>query len=353
MPTYPDISKITLPTGSTYNVKDQEARDLIAALEKKGKYLGKTTTDISDNSTTNPITVVIEGTPTQVTAIEGDWAIYDKYDGQTMVGTIESIWNGTTWQEFGDLSDMGSLAYKDSASGLYTPTGTVSQSTFTGSQGSVAITASADANGNYTPAGTVSQPSFTGTSTTSTGKFTPTGSVSLTDTNKTATVSAAQSGDTTYQPSGSVSTPTISVKTAGSTTTVNSITDVGTLPSATMPTYSVSNETLTITAGSFNAGTLPTKGANQTVKTGDAAYESTQPTFSGTAVRLVTDNIAVPTSASFSGNEGNVSVTGTPSGTVSQPSFSGTKVQISGTTTPSGTVSQPTFTGDEATITVS
>lgn len=287
MPTYPDISKITLPTGSTYNVKDQGARDLIAALQENAVFLGVTTTELEEGSTTNPIT--IDGEP--VTAKTGDWTILDD-------NKKEFVYNGTIWQEFGDMSDLGSLAYKDSASGAYTPTGTVST------------------------------PTFTGNALTSTGKFTPSGSVSLTDTNKTATVSAAGSGETTYQPGGSVSTPTISVKTAGSTTTVNSITDVGTLPSATMPTYSVSNETLTITAGSFNAGTLPTKGSDTTVKTGDAAYQSTQPTFTGDAVRLVTGNIAVPTSASFSGNEGNISVSGTPTGTNSQPTFTGNEATI-------------------------
>lgn len=287
MPTYPDISKITLPTGSTYNVKDQGARDLIAALQENAVFLGVTTTELEEGSTTNPIT--IDGEP--VTARAGDWTILDD-------NKKEFVYNGTIWQEFGDMSDLGSLAYKDSASGAYTPTGTVST------------------------------PTFTGNALTSTGKFTPSGSVSLTDTNKTATVSAAGSGETTYQPGGSVSTPTISVKTAGSTTTVNSITDVGTLPSATMPTYSVSNETLTITAGSFNAGTLPTKGSDTTVKTGDAAYQSTQPTFTGDAVRLVTGNIAVPTSASFSGNEGNISVSGTPTGTNSQPTFTGNEATI-------------------------
>lgn len=219
-----------------------------------------------------------------------------------------------------------------------------------------------------------------------------------------------------YTPAGSVSTPTISVKTAGSTTTVNSITDVGTTPSltytavsipnvtsvgsvptteditcdditawsaGTVPTLgtaiaadditawsagtapsltisnqtvvtgtSVSNEVLsfsTTTNGSasgwsagttpslsytarsipnvtgvgttpslsytartvksvktvgsvptlgtalsassisaWSAGTLPTKGNNTTVKTGDAAYQSTQPTFSGTAATITT-----------------------------------------------------------------
>ena len=89
--------------------------------------------------------------------------------------------------------------------------------------------------------------------------------------------------------------------------------------------------------------------------TGTPSGTVTQPTFSGTGVRLVTGNIAVPNTytATFTGTEDEVSVTGTPSGTVSQPTFTGTKTQLSGTTTAAGTVSQPTFTGTQATITVS
>jgi hypothetical protein len=105
---------------------------------------------------------------------------------------------------------------------------------------------------------------------------------------------------------------------------VNSITAVGTLPTL---TTSVDNEILTI---SFDKGTLPTKGSNVTVKTGDAAYQASAPDFDGTPVRLVTGNISVPTSATFTG----------------------TKAQLSGTTTANGDVSQPTFDGTNATITV-
>ena len=137
--------------------------------------------------------------------------------------------------------------------------------------------------------------------------------------------------------------------------------------------------------------------SNVTVKNGDAAYSATAPTFTGTGARLVTGNIAVPNSASFTGTEATLSVSGTPSGTVSQPSFTGTavrlvtgniavpktptasftgtqatisvsgtpsgtvsqptftgtKAQISGTVTPTGTVSKPTFTGTSGTVTVS
>ena len=266
-----DISQIKLPNGTTYNIKDANARKRIEALESFTTYLGVTTTALTDGATTNPITINGQN----VTAQSGNIVLY---------GNQEFIFDGTHWNQFGDLSSLGSLAYKNTASG------------------------------SFTPAGTVSQPSFTGDTMNSTGSFTPAGSVKLANSNKTAAVSAAESGAVTYTPDGTVAAPTISVKTAGTTTTVNSITAVGTLPN-----YTVSGEVLTLTQG-----TLPTKGKNQTVKTGDAAYQATAPEFTGTGVRLVTGNISVPTSASFSGTAGAVSVSGTPSGTVSQPTFTGT-----------------------------
>ena len=113
---------------------------------------------------------------------------------------------------------------------------------------------------------------------------------------------------------------------------------------------SVTNENLTF---SWDAGTLPSKGANVTVKTGDATYSATAPAFTGNGVRLVTGNIAVPTTATFSGTASDITVSGTPTGTVSTPTFTGTKVQISGYTTASGTVSKPTFSGTQDTIIVS
>lgn len=270
----PEISKITLPSGTTYDLKDAYARDLIAELHNFREYLGITTTVLTDGCTTNPITINGES----VTAESGDVATYD---------TEEFIFNGTIWQKFGDLTSLGALAYKNSASGSFTPTGTVSQ------------------------------PSFSGSEMTSTGSVTPSGTVSVTTAtteNKTATVAPAGSGEATYTPAGSCTGANVSL----TTTTVNSITAVGSLPEL---TTNVSNETLTI---GWSAGSLPTKGSNTTVATGVDTI--TQPTFSGTGVRLVTDNIAVPATytGSFSGTAASVSVTGTPSGTVSQPSFSGT-----------------------------
>ncbi len=324
-----DIKQITLPSGNTYNLVDAGARELIEELQSYTEYLGVTTTVLEDGATTNPIT--IDGK--SVTAKKGNIVNY---------GSKEFIFNGTAWQLFGDLSGLGNLAFKDSASATYKPKGTVSKPTFTGSSSNVNITATDNTSGNYTPKGTVSKPTFTGTEGTFTGAFTPAGSVSVSTnatTNKTATVSPASSGTATYTPAGTCTGTAVTVN----TTTVNSITNVGTLP-----TFTVANEVLTITAG-----TLPTKGGNTTVATGIKAV--TQPTFTGTGVRLVTGNIPVPNTytASFTGTEGSVSVSGTPSGSVSQPTFTGTKVQLAGSTTASGSVSQPTFSGTEETITVS
>lgn len=335
----PDISKITLPSGTTYDIKDavarQEIADIKVDLTGAMFYAGITTTAITDGSTT--ATLVIDDESRTFKA--------DDAGATVIYGNLEFVWNGSKWQEFGSTGSLKALAFKDTASASYTPVGTVSKPTFTGSSSNVTITVTDNTNGNYTPAGTVSKPTFTGTSTTSTGKFTPEGSVTVTTnatTNKTTTVSAT-TGTATYTPEGNCTGAAVTLN----TTTVNSITAVGTLPTL---TTTVADENLTI---SFNQGTLPTKGDNTTVAT--SVKSVTQPTFTGTGARLVTGNIPVPNTytATFAGTEGDISVAGTPGGSVSQPTFTGSKVQIAGTTTANGSVSQPTFTGTGATITVS
>lgn len=353
-----DISKITLPSGTTYDIKDSTARSLISDIQSSitgaMHYEGVTSTTLSDGATTATIT------------IDGDSKTFTADDAGSVVisGQKEYVWNGTKWQEFGSTGSLKALAFKDTASASYKPAGTVSQPTFTGSSSNVTITATNSTSGNYTPAGTVSKPTFTGSSMTSTGKFTPAGSVSLSNTNQTAAVSPASSGTVTYTPAGSVAAPTISVKTAGSTTTIKNPTSVtvaktvavaapgATAPANNLTYYAVSGETLSLYQIGYTTGASITT-SNVTVKNGDAAYEASAPDFTGTGVRLVTGNISVPSSASFTGTEGNLSVSGTTTGSVSQPTFSGTKVQLAGTTTAAGSVSKPTFTGTQATITVS
>ena len=257
-----EISKITLPSGAAYDIKDAQARQDIAdirnAMAGGVNLLGLTTTELTDGATVATITI----NSADHVAVKGDLAVY---------AAKEFIFDGTKWLEFGDLGAFKALAYKDQATA------------------------------NYTPAGSVSQPTFSGDETTSTGKFTPAGNVTM----------SVGTGTANYTPAGSVSKPDVDLTPA--TDDVYSITDVGTLPSL---SATVADENLTL---SFNAGTLPTKGTAQSVLTGITATLHEAPTFTGIGAEL---------KASFSGTQGDVSVKGTPSGSVTQPTFTGTEATI-------------------------
>lgn len=109
----PGISKVTLPSGTVYEIKDAVAR---MAQSGAMHYLGKTTTVISDGSTVS--TIEIDGTSVTLSASEaGAVVIY---------GELEFVWNGSKWQEFGSAGSLKALAFKDNASANYTPKGTVS-----------------------------------------------------------------------------------------------------------------------------------------------------------------------------------------------------------------------------------
>lgn len=114
-----DISQITIPvivggveTPTTFDIKDATARQLISQLGNSVYWIGVTTTALTDGDTTNPITV----NGSSITATTGGMA---QYDGE------EFIWNGSAWQSVGK-NNFGDLAFKSSASGSYTPTGSVS-----------------------------------------------------------------------------------------------------------------------------------------------------------------------------------------------------------------------------------
>lgn len=258
----PDIKQITLPSGTTYDLRDSRVDSIIS---QGTRWVGVTTTALADGSTTSTITIDGAAHNAEI----GDIASYNN---------MEFIWSGTIWQEFGSTGSLKALAFKDSASGSVTVPKTYS---FTGTPANVSVSG--------TTAGSVSE------------------------TKGTVEIKTKSSGTNSYTPAGSVSTPTISVKTAGATTSVTPFGSAGTLPSCTLPTYTVSNDVLTITAGSFSAGTLPSAGTAVTVKTGDAAYKSSQPTFTGTAAYLETAS-QVLTGASFSGasmtSTGSVTATG-------------------------------------------
>ena len=257
----PILVSITLPNGNTYDLVDQGARDLIKELMNFREWLGVTTSSIEDGSTTNPI--VIDGET--VTATAGDVVSRDS-------DHADFIFSSTgVWQNFGNLQGLGALAFKDSASGSYTPAGSISAT-------------------------------FTGDATTSTGTFTPEGSVSS----------------------------------SGGTKTIKQFKTAGE-----MPTYTVADGNLTITAGSVPTG--------EDVSVGDGSVTST---FSGTEGNLsVSGTPSGSISSTFTGTEGNLSVAGTPTGSISA-SFTGTAGSVSVSGTPTGSVSG-SFTGNAATITVS
>lgn len=265
-----EISKITLPSGTTYDIKDATARANISALSGALTFLGTTTTPLRDGATTSPVNI-------------GDSAVRPKAGNVVIYGNSEFVWSAaeSKWREFGSTGSLKELAFKSSASG------------------------------SYTPAGNVSQPTFTGTKTTISSSFTPAGSVAI----------STGTGTANYTPEGSVSAPSVSVMM--NTTSVKPFGSAGTLPSCTLPSMSatVSEETLTLgwTAGSFSAGTLPSAGTAVNVATSVKSATATAPTFTGTGAEL---------KATFTGTAGTATASYTPEGTVSKPTFTGTSATI-------------------------
>lgn len=171
----PTMYEITLPSGNSYYLKDDEVRQWIgdgttsgaekrittletevAKLSNATHWLGVTTTSLSDGSTTNPITINGES----VTAVSGD--IVQDGNGN------EYIFNGTAWQALGSsVGTLKAFAYVDTGEVTITPAGSNSSSSVTGScsvtpSGSVsgtAVTLSTTSVGSVTNAG--SMPTFT------------------------------------------------------------------------------------------------------------------------------------------------------------------------------------------------
>lgn len=130
-----EISKITLPSGTTYNLKDATARAAIESFKSSTTgamhYIGITMTALSNGSTTNPIKI----DNADVTAKSGDVTIY---------GELEFVWNGTKWDEFGSTGSLKALAFKDSASASYTPKGSVSAPTVSVAVNTTSVTPISD-----------------------------------------------------------------------------------------------------------------------------------------------------------------------------------------------------------------
>lgn len=372
------ISSITVPNAAgtayaTYDLKDAWSRDkitneILPVLEGGMHYIGVTTSTVTDGATVNPVAIVGKQDPVTVTS--GD--IVTK-------GNAEYVWDGSAWREFGDLSMLGAFAYVDVGHVSVTPHGTVSKPTFSGTASSVSFTITeTDSGSNYQPKGTVSKPTFTGSEsavtvtsakvtsgddynfqvsgsvsqpTFSNGAISGTGTVNVitgisvttnATSNKTATVAPASSGTATYTPAGEISGTAVSVA-SKSISVIDGVGSVATLKGE----YTAASENLKL---NFSGGAVPTK---KSVTVGsEGAATVTDPTFSGTGVRLVTGNIPVPSTYTVTPTSADktVTVTGTATGTVSKPTFTGDKFKFTGTTTAAGSVSQPTFTGKKVKI---
>ena len=125
-------------------IKDAEAQQAISELQKSVTgamhFLGLSTTAITDEASTGPWvieskTYIASGTPEegQILLKAGDAALY---------GKKEFVWNGSMWREYGDMSSLKSLAYKD-ASDIETAGSTSSKmvtASVTGVSGSTFVT---------------------------------------------------------------------------------------------------------------------------------------------------------------------------------------------------------------------
>lgn len=221
-----DISKINIG-GIDYNIKDAVAR---AATTSGMHFIGVTSTTLTDLATTTTLTPAAEGSLSKTTGfVAGDLVISNNK---------EFVWTGELWSEFGSTGSLKALAFKSSASG----TVNVVSNNHTHSIGSLSHSVTqgtVSASGNYTPAGTITI--------SNNAKIT-----SITDSGSTTNPKIIGAGDkilTNYE------TTSVTIKPVGGTTTVQSITGVGTLP--TSETKTIPNVTSIGTAPTFETKTIP------------------------------------------------------------------------------------------------
>lgn len=236
----PAMKQLTLPSGNAYWLKDDEVRQWVgdgttsgaekrittletevAKLSNATHWLGVTTSELSDGSTTNPITIGGQS----VTAVSGDIV-------QTTTGAREFIFNGTAWQELGSsVGTLKAFAYADTGDVTITPKGTNASSSVSGTC-------------SVTPSGSVSGTDVT-LSTTSVGSVTNAGSM----------------------PTFTVSNEVLTI-TAGAVPTVSSVTVADGVDTVTDPTFT----------GSASSGTISGTAQAQTFTGTEESYTVTPTT---------------------------------------------------------------------------
>ena len=158
---------------------------------------------------------------------------------------------------------------------------------------------------------------------------------------------AIAAGSATTVATGSISTggtgATVAIS-AGSTT--NAYTGISSSTASFILNDTASGGSAVITSVDASTGSAGAHEHSVSVSVGSITVQSTgkftpagtvsKPTFAGTGVRLVTGDIAVPATYTFNGTAGDVSVSGTATGTVTTPTFTGKAATLSHTVTGDG-----------------
>ena len=348
------IKEITLPTGSTYEIVDQAAREIITNLSSYTDFLGVTNdTNIYDGAT---VTSVVIGSTT-IPALVGNIVIKPTNSATAGMIAEEYIYGGENvgWQLFGSISadNLGDLAYKDSASGSYVKFVSVNS-------GSSTVTSS----GSFTPTGSVT---FNGTEGTVsvTGTFVNTASLTTTSTYlkiTSTTVAPAtenQGNYWNYTPEGTVE---VTASATGNSTTKAYVEITGRNVIASITTAASTSNTV---VGGLNYTSVE----NHTLKLGYIVSTSANAISASTSADVVNNMGSITASGTFSGTAiwaqqftvdlpngislgtGTITASGafTPSGTAA---FSGTAGTVSVTST-AQFINSVTSTTSSDTITVS
>lgn len=384
-------NKLTLKAGDNTKTYDGSAAvsfEITAAnlgLSNALHFLGESTTDPA-------AAAVVVGGKT-ITPAPGDVVIY-KRSGEARYEEYVYIDSTKKWELLGDADSHSikghthNYQHSVSATASYTPEGTVSKPTFTGSKATLSHSHS------YTPEGT------TNTSVTPEGTITNTfankgsnvNSHNFVGTEGDITVTGAATGDISieYTPAASKVTPTFSDATASQTGahihdhsfagTQGDISVTGDLTNGdvkiTVPVLSSIDEHKYTPAGIVSKPTFAGTEGDIIVTgtaTGGITLTSADSSSTTTVVKNVTstNNTNVLTGVSVTGaklsgsQNGNVltlsntslvttptkaTVVATVTPTYTTLGFSGTEFTSTGKFTPNGSVSQPTFTGTEATL---
>lgn len=246
---------------------DKQKLDTLSSAVGTGiHYIGETSTAITDQSTVGTLTPKTSGSLAKTTNfITGDLVIYAQK---------EFIWTGSLWSEFGSTGSLKALAFKDSAQGTVTipatnHTHSIPTLSHTVTQGDVSVS------GSYTPSGSIvlQEEPLDGMHEMDSGYARGSGYRRLGEGFKILT---------------DFETEPLSIRQVSGTTSVQSMTGVGTLPTSEtknipnvtsvgkmfMATVDDNNETLVLTPGSAptlgtaiavnsmkSVGTLPTRQA--------------------------------------------------------------------------------------------